>query len=76
MIRPLRGAAALLAATALSGCAVPNLSMPKLGGFGIGQDKAPAAPVKLAPGQWAQARSDVPADPEVRLAYLGEDEGE
>ncbi len=72
MIRPLRGAAALLAATALSGCAVPHMSMPKLGGFGFGQDKAPApaGPLKLAPGQWAQARSDVPADPEIRFGAL------
>ena len=70
MIRPLRGAAALLAATALSGCAVPNMSMPRLGGFGLGQEKTPAAPVKLAPGQWPQARSDVPADPEIRFGAL------
>ena len=70
MIRPLRGAAALLAATALSGCAVPNMSMPRLGGFGLGQDKTPATPLKLAPGQWVQARSDVPADPEVRFGAL------
>ncbi|MDP3634227.1 pitrilysin family protein [Phenylobacterium sp.] len=70
MIRPLRGAAALLAATALSGCAVPNMSMPRLGGFGFGQNKAPATPLKLAPGQWAQARSDVPADPEIRFGAL------
>uniref|UniRef100_UPI0030F41CA0 M16 family metallopeptidase n=1 Tax=Phenylobacterium sp. TaxID=1871053 RepID=UPI0030F41CA0 len=72
MIRPLRGAAALLAATALSGCAVPHMTMPRLGGFGFGQDNAPAdtAPLKLAPGQWVQARSDVPADPEVRFGAL------
>ncbi|MDO8379988.1 pitrilysin family protein, partial [Phenylobacterium sp.] len=71
MIRPLRAAGALLSALALSACAVPHLSMPKLGGFGFGHDKAPAvAPAKPPPGQWPQVRSDVPADPEVRFGAL------
>jgi zinc protease len=71
---------ALVAVTALSlsGCAGFGDKLPKFS-FGKPRDEAaaPAATtpkgpkaVKLAPGQWPQSVSDVPADPDVRFGAL------
>ena len=71
---------ALIAVTALSlaGCAGFGDKLP---GFHPGKPRGEAAvaeapaskgpqAVKLAPGQWPQAVSDVPADPDVRFGAL------
>lgn len=70
---------ALVAVTALSlvGCAGVSAKLPGLP-FGKSGDQAaaqpapaPAAPpVRLAPGQWPQAASDVAADPDIRFGSL------
>ena len=71
---------ALVAVTALSlaGCAGVTGKLPAVP-FGKARDQAATAapapkagprPVKLAPGQWPQAVSDVAADPDVRFGAL------
>ncbi len=65
MIFPSRAAPALLAALALAACsALPDLR-PDFAA-------APAAerPLDLAPGEWAQARSDLAVDPDIRFGAL------
>ncbi|MBC7168127.1 M16 family metallopeptidase [Phenylobacterium sp.] len=60
-----RAASALLAALALAACsALPDLR-PDFAA-------APAAerPIKLAPGEWPQARSDIAVDPDIRFGTL------
>ena len=72
MIRTLRAAGVLLATLSLGACALPHLALPKLSLPRLptlGQERA-TAPVKLAPGQWAQARSDIAPDPQVRFGAL------
>ncbi|MEW6020415.1 MAG: pitrilysin family protein, partial [Pseudomonadota bacterium] len=72
MLVSLRGAAALIAALALSACAVlPSLpDLPDLptfaGNRAVADEPAPA----LASGQWPQAVSDVAADPDIRFGTL------
>ena len=69
MIRPLRAACALLGVLTLSACALPQMSLPKFSGLGRDPARA-AAPVKLSPGQWPQARADITADPDTRFGAL------
>jgi zinc protease len=68
MIRPLRASVALAAALILASCA-GGLRMPLVGAASA---VAPArgAALELKPGEWPQAHSDVPADPEVRFGAL------
>ena len=73
MIRSLRPGLVLGAALALSSAtlshALPLPHLPHVPGLTHGE--APAAqPVKLAPGQWPQAKSDVAADPAIRFGAL------
>ncbi|HEY3694460.1 insulinase family protein [Phenylobacterium sp.] len=77
MIRPLRASLALVAALALAACAshhAPSLHLPHLGGKSdTATPRADAAlpqRVKLNPGEWPQARSDVAVDPDIRFGAL------
>src|SRR5512143_1658434 len=62
---PLAAAFLLLAAGVASAIPLPHVPHPPH--FGRGQA---SAPVKLKPGEWAQARSDVKPDPEIRFGAL------
>ena len=68
MIRPLRAGLALAAAFSLlvTGFAAA-LPLPHLPHLGRGEA---ASPLKLKPGEWPQARSDVKPDPEIRFGSL------
>jgi zinc protease len=67
MIRPLRAGAAFAALLALSATSLtPAAALPHLP-FGAA---ATAQPLKLAPGEWPQAKSDVKADPDIRFGAL------
>ncbi|MET0273652.1 MAG: insulinase family protein [Phenylobacterium sp.] len=67
MIRPLRAGAALAALLALASTSLtPAAALPRLP-FSAA---ATAAPLKLAPGEWPQAKSDLKADPDIRFGAL------
>jgi zinc protease len=67
MIRYLRAGAALAALLALASASLtPAAALPRLP-FG---PAASAAPLKLAPGEWPQSRSDLKADPDIRFGAL------
>ncbi len=65
MKRRIGAVSALVVAIALSGCA-SGFSAPSLG---LGREARPT-PVTLAPGQWAQVRSDLVPDPDIRFSAL------
>ena len=68
MTSSLRAASALLVALALAGCsALPDLRPDFLAALGAATAEQP---LKLAPGEWAQARSDVEVDPDIRFGAL------
>ncbi|HEX4709377.1 insulinase family protein [Phenylobacterium sp.] len=70
MIRTLRVSLALAAALSLTTSSFAlAVGLPHLPKFGAAA-QAPAAPQKLAPGEWPQAHSDVPADPDIRFGSL------
>jgi zinc protease len=54
----------LLAAGVAAALPLPHVSVPHIG------RSQPAGPLKLKPGEWPQARSDVKADPEIRFGAL------
>ncbi len=67
MIRRIGAVSALAVTIALSGCA-SGVSLPK-----FGQDRpaaSPAAAPALKPGEWAQSRSDLTPDPDIRFGAL------
>ena len=67
----LRASLMLAAALSITGATVTHaLPLPHLPHLGGAQAQAPAALPKLAPGQWAQAKSDVAPDPNVRFGAL------
>jgi zinc protease len=74
MHRSLRASLLLAAALSLSGAtlthALPLPHLPHLPGLGGHSAPAATAPLKLAPGQWPQAKSDVAADPDIRFGAL------
>jgi len=68
MLRFLRASLALAAALSLSTSSIAYaVGLPHLPKF---HRQAPTSLPKLAPGQWPQARSDVPADPDIRFGSL------
>src|SRR5437899_5428188 len=68
MIRTLRVSLALAAVLSLTTSSFAlAVGLPHLPKFGA---EAQAAPQKLAPGEWPQAHSDVPADPDIRFGSL------
>ncbi|MDB5499769.1 MAG: peptidase family [Phenylobacterium sp.] len=68
MIRTLRASLALAVALSLTTSSFAlAVGLPHLPKFGA---EAQAAPQKLAPGEWPQAHSDVPADPDIRFGSL------
>jgi zinc protease len=74
MIRTLRASLMLAAALTLSsatlGHALPLPHLPHVPGLGGSPAAQPATPVRLAPGQWPQAKSDVAPDPDIRFGAL------
>ena len=54
----------LLAAGLAAALPLPHVSVPHIG------RSQPAGPLKLKPGEWPQAHSDVKADPEIRFGAL------
>jgi zinc protease len=71
MIRSLRASLLLGAALALGSATLTHaLPLPHIPGLGGHSEPAAVAPVKLAPGQWPQAKSDVAADPAIRFGAL------
>ena len=68
MIRSLRAGLALAAAFSLLAAGfAAALPLPHIPHFGGGEA---GAPLKLKPGEWPQARSDVKADPDIRFGAL------
>ncbi|MFI4966200.1 MAG: M16 family metallopeptidase [Caulobacterales bacterium] len=68
MNHSLRAGVALAAVLSLTASGLAQaIELPHLPKFG---GRAPTALLKLAPGEWPQARSDVPADPDVRFGAL------
>lgn len=66
MIRPLRASVVLAAALSLA-LAGASPALPRLPGFG---GAAHTAPLRLAPGQWPQTKSDLRPDPDTRFGAL------
>ncbi|RYG01650.1 MAG: hypothetical protein EON94_07345, partial [Caulobacteraceae bacterium] len=66
MIRLFGAASALVIALALP-VGASSFPLPK---FGTAKEAPPAAAIQLKPGEWAQARSDVAADPNIRFGAL------
>ncbi|WP_309646323.1 insulinase family protein, partial [Phenylobacterium sp.] len=65
MIRPL-AVTALVLVLAAPGYAL-SLPLPK---FGLGKDRPAPTATKMKPGEWAQARSDLAPDPDIRFGAL------
>jgi zinc protease len=73
MNRYLRAGLALVAALSLAACGglhAPKLSLPSFGGKSEAPAKAEAPRTPLKPGEWPQARSDVPVDQDIRFGAL------